>query len=162
MKTTIHSIIEHASQAKTQDEKIAILRHFESFALRTILQGIYDPRIKFALPAEISYKPSKDDSHNLLYVEARRLYIFTEGGPNLTDERRLKLFLDIVERIEPEEAYLLMCMKDKKPPFEGLSYNDVYKAFPLLLPEPEKKPLIEAIAPKFARKPTAVSRKKKT
>ena len=67
----------------------------------------------------------------MLYTEARRLYLFIEGGnPNLTQLKRESMFVDLLQSINPEDAKLLISIKDKKLPYKGLSSKTVLKAFP--------------------------------
>jgi len=66
-----------------------------------------------------------------MYTEARRLYLFIEGGnPNLTQLKRESMFIDLLQSISPDDAKLLVAAKDKKLPYEGLTSATVLKAFP--------------------------------
>ena len=78
-----------------------------------------------------------DDSDNptYLYGLIRKLYLFVEGGnPNLKPARREYLFIEMLESIHPQEAELLLQVKDKKLKCRGLTYNLVKETFPELLP----------------------------
>ena len=44
------------------------------------------------------------------------------------------MFIQVLESVSPEEADLLIQMKDKKLKVKGLSYNLVKETFPHLLP----------------------------
>jgi hypothetical protein len=67
----------------------------------------------------------------MLYSEVRRLYLFLEGGnTNLTQLKRESMFIDLLQSIAPEDAELLIAIKEKKLPFDGLTAETVLKAFP--------------------------------
>jgi hypothetical protein len=69
-----------------------------------------------------------------LYQEQRRLYLFIAGGhPDLSQLRRETLFIQVLESIPPEEAELLLAVKDKKLPYKGITKEIVQEAFPGLL-----------------------------
>ena len=68
-------------------------------------------------------------------VEARRLYLFIEGGhPTLKQTRREQLFIELLEILNPEDAKLLCNIKDKKMPYKGITYNLTKEVFPDILP----------------------------
>ena len=74
----------------------------------------------------------------MLYQEARRLYLFLEGGnDNLTALRREQLFISFIESIDKEDAKLMLAAKDKKIPYKGITAKLVNTAFPGLI-SPEK------------------------
>jgi hypothetical protein len=139
-KLGISEIIKLASEQKTKEEKVAVLRNNNSSALQTVLKFALDPTVKWALPpGEPPYKPIPYlDQQSMLYSEARRLYLFIEGGnPNLTPIKRESLFIGLLESIDPEDAKLLVSIKDKKlpsyGPFKGLSAATINEAFPGLI-----------------------------
>jgi hypothetical protein len=57
--------------------------------------------------------------------------LFVEGGnPNLTNLRRETLFIQLLESVDPNDAKLLLAMKDKKSAFSGINKTIVRQAFP--------------------------------
>jgi hypothetical protein len=66
----------------------------------------------------------------MLYGEARKMPIFLEGSSNINPLKREKMFIDLLESITPEDAKLLVSIKDKKLPFEGLTPETIKKAYP--------------------------------
>lgn len=142
MRKSISEILEEASKASTNEDKIRILRANDSFALRVVLQYALDPNIKWLLPkGKVPYKPSDyPDAHGVLYKEARRLYLFVEGGnPNLKQPRREYLYIELLESVDKKDAELLVAIKDKKIPYKGINYKLVKEAFPEILPDVEVK-----------------------
>ena len=137
MRVGVSEFLEKVSKLKKKEERVAALKHNDSFIIRTILQGAYDPRIKWMLPEGIPpYKPSDlPDQENVLIREGRRLVHFVEGGnPGLKQLRRETLFVELLESVAPQDAILLCSMKDKKLPYKGITEDIVREAFPGLLP----------------------------
>jgi hypothetical protein len=57
--------------------------------------------------------------------------LFIEGGnPNLNQIKRESLFISVLENVHPEDAKLLLSMKEKKLPYSGLNSKLILKAFP--------------------------------
>jgi hypothetical protein len=138
----IAEFLEKVSKLKKRDEKIAALKYNDSFEIRTILQGAFDPRVKWQLPeGEPPYNPNKlVDQENVLIRECRKLIYFIEGGaPNLKQLRRETMFVELLESIAPADAKLLCTIKDKKFPYKGITVDIVREAFPDLLPQEESK-----------------------
>ena len=141
MKLGIAEILEKVSNEPKKELKIEMLRKNDSSAIRTVLKCALDPSIKWALPAgEPPYKPCPYlDQENMLYSEARRLYLFIEGGnPNLNKLKRESLFISLLESVAPEDAKLLCSAKDKKLPFKGINVKLVNEAYPGLINEQVK------------------------
>ncbi len=128
-------ILDFTSKLPNDEEKVKCLQANENSALLTILKFCYDPNIKWLLPeGEPPYKPCEyPNVDNMLYSEARRLYLFVEGGnPNLKTLKRESMFIDLLQSVTPDDAKLLVSIKDKKLPYEGLNSKIVLKAFPNL------------------------------
>jgi hypothetical protein len=135
-KEPIAVVLERASGLSTAEEKAAYLRQNDNTALRIVLKYALDKRVKWLLPkGPAPYKPCPYlDQEGQLYSEARRLYLFVEGGnPNLTDLRREMMFIQILESVHPKDAELLNKIKDKKLPVKGITTKVVNLAFPGLV-----------------------------
>ena len=90
-KLGISEILKIVSEQKTTDEKVRKLQELNTPVLQQILKLALDPSVKWKLPeGEPPYNPSPyDDTQAMLYQEARRMYLFLEGGnDNLTPLRR--------------------------------------------------------------------------
>lgn len=136
MRVGVAEFLEKVGKLKKREEKIAALQHNNSFVIRTILQGAFDPKIKWALPEGTPpYKPNElVDQENVLIRECRRLVHFIEGGnPGLKQLRRETLFVEMLESVAPKDAILLCAIKDKKLPFKGITADIVKEAFPGLI-----------------------------
>lgn len=136
MRKSVAEILEEASKITKKEERIEFIRANANPTLGKILQWAYDPRIKWLLPeGKVPYNPTKYlDQEGNLYNEARRLYLFVEGGnPNLKPVRREFLFIQLLEALSPKEAELLAAVKDKKIPYKGITAKFVEEAFPGLI-----------------------------
>lgn len=141
MRLSISEILKLASKNKSTDKKVEVLRQYASPTLTTVLKYALDPTIKWALPEGAPpYKPNVyPDQHGVLYAETRRLYLFIEGGnPNLTKWKRENLFIQFLENIDPEDAKLMIAVKDKTLPYKGINIKVVNEAFPGLITEGEE------------------------
>lgn len=134
-KLPISVIIETAAAFKKIEERAEFLRKHDSTALQTVLKYGLDPKIKWALPEGAPpYKECQAlDIEGMLYSEARRLYLFVEGGnQNLTKLKREMLFINMLESLHPKDAQILIAAKDKKLP-KGITVKVVNLAFPRLI-----------------------------
>ena len=141
MRVGIAELLEKVSNLETKEQKIELLRKNDSTAIRTVLRYALDPAIKWALPpGNPPYKPCDYlDQENMLYSEARRLYLFIEGGnSNLNKLKREALFIGLLESIAPADAKLICDAKDKKLPFKGINVKLINEAYPGLIDEQVK------------------------
>jgi len=129
--------LEAVSKLKKRDEKIAALQANNSFELRTILQGAFDPRIKWLLPeGQPPFKANElQDQESVLLREIKKLSYYVEGGaPVKTQAQREMMFIALLENCAPADALMLCAIKDKKSPVKGIDADLVRAAFPDLLP----------------------------
>lgn len=136
MRLSISEILSRADKLPTDREKIDFLRTHQSVPLYTVLKNAMDPSVVFLLPEGAPpYKPNPYPGQELrLYAEIRRLYIFIEGqSPDIKRARREQLFIEILEAISPQDAQLLIAMKDKRMPYDGITVDLVNQAFPGLI-----------------------------
>jgi hypothetical protein len=134
----VAEFLENVSKLKKKEDKIAALQTNDSYILRTILQGAFDPRIKWALPEGAPPYKVNDivDQENVLIKDARKLVYFVEGGsPNMKQLKRETLFIEFLESLAPADAKMILAMKDKKLPWKGITPQLINEAFPGFLPE---------------------------
>jgi hypothetical protein len=121
-------------------------------ALMQILHACFHPEVKFVLPdgAPNYTKLEKSvDAQGTLYREAKKLYLFIEGlAPPMHQLRRETLFVQLLEALDPDDAELLLSVKDKKMPYKGITYDLVASTFPGLLPEDGQVAVTEDGEPK--------------
>jgi Family of unknown function (DUF6433) len=140
-RNNIHAIVAATRAAQSDADKVRILRDHDSFALRQVLRYALDPRISWLLPEGAPvFKPLPENqwigSEQMLVKEAHTLYLFVTGGeehnPNVSDAKRQKKFVELLEYCHPEDARLLLEAKDRDV---GIDPKIVRAAFPGLLPE---------------------------
>jgi len=133
MKKSIYNVLKECAEPKEINKRVELLQKNSTPIVLNILKFAFDPNIKFLLPeGDPPYKPCEYvDQEGRLYQEARKLYLFVEGGnPNLTKFKRESLFIQFIEGIDKNDAILMLAVKDKKLPFKSLTKEVVKKAFP--------------------------------
>ena len=139
---SVYEFFDAVSKLKKKEEKVNALRNNDTFPIRTVLQAVYDQRIKFILPDGIPpYKPNElVDQENVFVKECRKLVYFIEGPyPGLNSNKREMMFIELLESVDKKDAQLLVSIKDKVLPFKGITEDIVREAFPNLLPQESKK-----------------------
>jgi hypothetical protein len=138
MRLGIAEILNKASKLSKNQEKIEFLRKNYHPALGTIVKYTLDPNVKFILPEGAPPFKRNDltGQETRLYAEVRKLYLFLEGcTKNLNKVRREALFIELLENVDPNDADLLIAMKDKKWPYKTLSAKLMKEAYPGLIEE---------------------------
>lgn len=135
-RMSVSDILKKCSEFKKKEERVEALRVNCNEPCKIVLQYMFHPDVKFALPeGKPPFKYSEFDEHNMLHSEARRLYLFLEGvNPDMKPAKRESLFLDILQSVTADDADLLVAMKDKKSPYKGLTKDVAVAAFPELFP----------------------------
>ena len=158
---SVSEILKLADQAPTKEEKIGILRKHGNQAVKDVIMGAYDDRVQWLLPeGTVPYKPSIAlDQHGMLHSQARTLYLYVKGGnDNLKQTRREQLFVELLESLTPEDAELMVKVKDKAFPYLTLTPNLIVEAFPdmNIVYTPKQKPVEvgeKTVVSKSKRKP---------
>ena len=125
--TLFSEIATRVNNAKDKPRKLIVLRENDTLALRQVCRAAFDTKIKWALPSgDVPYTVNEaplGTEHTLLSQQAKRLYIFIEGGDNtISTAKRETLFIQLLEGLSAEEAEFLITVKDQK-------VNNVYKGF---------------------------------
>ena len=129
-------ILTQVSKIKSKKEKVTFLKQYQTDALRMICKASFDPKIEWVLPeGDVPYRENdapEGTEHTLLGHESRKLYHFIKGGnPQLTQNKREMMFVQMLEGLHKDEAELLIAAKDKSlhRKYKGLSDNVVKEAF---------------------------------
>ena len=124
------------NNAKDKPRKLKVLKEHDSVPLRQVLKGAFDPNIKWLLPpGDVPYTANDapvGTEHTLLQQEAKRLYLFTEGGDStLSSTKRETLFIQMLEGLCAEEAEFLVNVVNKgvNNKYKGFTANLVKDAF---------------------------------
>ena len=130
----LHVFIASLKNIKKEETLIRKLQEYDTFALRTLLQGNFDSNIVFDFPKGA---PPFDKLDN--EVELTRTLINLIGrchvnakGPSMAKEVQ---FIKFLEKINRRDAALFVLMKDKalESKYTFLTEDLVRKAFPTLL-----------------------------
>ena len=129
-------VLDKVAKAKTKKQKVELLRQHNTDALRMVLKSSFDPSIEWDLQeGDVPYTPNdapEGTEHNMLVHEARTLYHYIKGGnPQLTQNRRENMFIQLLEGLHQDEAEIVVSAKDKglHRKYKGLSSNVVREAF---------------------------------
>lgn len=133
----VYEVLDQYHKARTKEDRVRILRENETWALKDIIRGTMDSTVQWNLPGGAPpYTPNEPHStpSNLLKQNKQFRY-FVKGGPGdtMTKVKREKLFIQLLESIDPEDAKLVIKMINKEKPVRQLTRPIVNEAFPGLL-----------------------------
>jgi hypothetical protein len=118
MKFLMHEVLQKVSNAKTKNEKIKLLREYNTQALRSLLIINFDESIISLLPSgEPPYQKNESPEgteHTILEKESRLLHHFFKGGSSVKQPKRETMFIQMLEGLSEGEAAVLVLAKDKK------------------------------------------------
>ena len=146
----VRETLEEVAKAKTRDQKREVLKKRENLATKILLQLNYHPDAKWLLPPGAPpYEPAKegDMTSNSFHYEVKKLDYYTDPSPHPLSDlpmlRREAMFVGLLERLDPQDAEMMIAIKDKKLSYKGLTYKLVKDTWPDLLPdvEEEEKPV---------------------
>lgn len=138
MQIGLCEFLSKVGKLKRTQEKVDALKANDSLPLRIILQGAFDPKVEWLLPeGEPPYKPNDlVDQEHVLIRECEKLRYYIKGFyDNLSQAKREMMFVELLERVAPEDAKLLCAIKEKKLPFNGITVQHVKEALPGLIVE---------------------------
>ena len=136
---SIQETFELVGKAQTREEKRQLLKDRENFATKALLQLNFHPDAKWVFPPGAPpYTPSQiaDSTPNSLHFEVKKLNYYTDPSPHdLPLMRRESMFIQLLERLDPKDAEILLAIKDQKLSYRGLTYKLVRDTWPDILPE---------------------------
>jgi len=136
MAKLISDIFKEIEKTTGRKNKIAKIKEYESNnAFMQILEAVCDVRVVFELPEGAPPFNSPEDmidNTGGLYQEMRKMYIFTKNrrSAEIHSIKRERIFIEMLESIHPEDAKLMLGVKDKKLPYKGITSKLVEEAFP--------------------------------
>lgn len=134
----ISEILQTVSKTKSKKEKIRILQENGSQALKNILVLIFNESITLDLPeGEPPFDELEVDMPYQAYKEFLKFDYFYPPSPKYIKQtlKREIQFINILSRVNVEEARLLIAAKDGVNPYPGIDKETVQKAFPGLVGE---------------------------
>ena len=140
-ESNIVETLEMVGKAKTREEKRQILKDRENFGIKAILQLNFHPEVKWKIPKGAPpYNANQNQADASLHFEVKKLDYYIDPSPHdIPMLKREAMFVRLLERLDPEDAKLIIAMKDKKISYKGLSYKLVRDTWPDLLPEIEEE-----------------------
>ena len=142
MAKNLYEIFDEFQQRTKREDKLAVLRYNNCYALQCVLRGAFDPRIKYMIEEMPAYRPSDSPigmGYSSIALELDRIYLLEQNHPkappNLTQQKRKQILIQMLEALEAKEAEILAGMVMKRLPVKGLTYKLVQEAFPGLLPD---------------------------
>jgi hypothetical protein len=135
MRQGIAELLQAAAKKRAKKDKIAALQEARQQPhVFSMLKYIFKESILWDLPEGAPpYKEQKKeaDLQHVLFSEFRRVKIFMMGEyPQMKPIKRETLFIEFLESLDPDDAKLIIAMKDKKSPYKGLTKKTVLEAFP--------------------------------
>ena len=141
MRMLVSEVLYKVEQAKTESEKINLLRVNYSPALEDTLRWAYDPNILFFTKTIPPYTPDLSPeglAYTSLYSEHKRFYIFLRDY-KLAEERKTVLLIQMLEALGKTESKILENIILKNIP--EVSKDLACKAYPNFLNKPMKIPM---------------------
>lgn len=146
MHLILSEVLDLFEKAKTRDDKLGVLKKYESPILRAIMRINFDPNVKMDLPdGEPPFKKQLDrpigEQETRLEHEYRRFYIWLDPKVNLSKIKKETLFVEMLEGLHHTEADLICLAKDRKlsKKWKSLKEEIVREAYPNTLPPVVKK-----------------------
>lgn len=137
MVVGLYELLEKIGKKRHTQAKVDALRENDSLALRIILQSVFDPNVVWLLPEGTPpYTPNVlVDQEHVLRKEAEKIKYFIKGfHDDLPQAKREMMFVELLERVAPNDAVLLCSIKDKSLPFAGITLQHVKEGLPGLIP----------------------------
>lgn len=133
----IYEVFEEFEKAKSKAEKIAVLKKNDSYALRQVLIGAFNPKVEFVVDKIPYYKPEQVPpgmGYSTIQAELDRIYLLVKAHPrvseSLSQERKEQILIQMLEALEAKEAVVFMNMILKNLKIKGLDEKITKEAFP--------------------------------
>lgn len=130
-------LLDRVSKTSSRKEQVAILRQDHNRTLENIIDLCFNPNIKWLLPpGSPPYKPQvkEMDLQGTLFNQTRRFGVFLASGPypQMNPTQREAQFIQFLESLDPDDAKLVVAVKDKKMPYKGITQKLFEEAWPSL------------------------------
>lgn len=137
----VFEILVAVEQAEDEQTRVNGLQYWaqKNGALRPVLKWQFDDAIESRLPKgvtpfEKNSAPAADLTESSLRHEFKMFKYFVVSASDVQQTKREHMWIEMLEKISPEEAALMDQVKDKRlVAFKSLTKNLVQKAFPDLI-----------------------------
>ncbi len=132
----MNEILDLVQEQPSKAKKVAILKEYETDALKMLFIWNFDESVISLLPGgEVPYKPNENPlgtDHSSLRREYKNFYLFVKGGnDSLSTIRRETIFIQMLEGLHPSEAALLILVKDRNLETKySVTHEMVKEAYP--------------------------------
>ena len=136
-KMTLPELLKHIGDLPAA-KKASALKQIANLTpeLKTVLKYTFHKNIMFELPKGAPpYKEMETPEnwgHNRLPKELRKFQYFITGT-TLNPIKREAMFIEVLESVSPEEAKLVLMMKEKKLTYKGINRKLIEEALPEIL-----------------------------
>jgi len=136
---TMYEILKEANSKRAIAERVKILHVHNSLVLRDILKGNFDETIVWMLPEGtppfIECPPESKASPVGKAARVLKYLIRNRANAKMHEAKRERIFIQMLEAIDPMEAKVMIAMKDKKLEdiFPHINLKVVKEAFPDLI-----------------------------
>ena len=132
----VNEILDYVSNQKSKIAKVEALKEYRNDALVSILIWNFDETVVSLMPeGDVPFTPNESPlgtDHTSLRRESKNLYHFVKGGNDtLNGIRRETMFIQMLEGLHPDEARIIILVKDKRLSNEyAVTYEQVKEAYP--------------------------------
>ncbi len=138
MRKNVHEVLTEVGKITTKKSKIDLLRNADCPALKDILRINFDDTIVSLLPEGAPPYRRDDAPDGLNYSTLNRkmnyfAYFFKGKYTEMNQVKREKMFAEILEAVNQEDAEVFINAKDKNLKYKGLTKKLVMDAFPNLI-----------------------------
>ena len=132
-----NEIMKTANDIEVLEDRVRFLRSYDSKSLRILIKAGYNSKIQWDLPeGSVPFMAIEGPARTNLLKASQDLYVFIKGGADTVPQiRKQSLFIQLLESVSPEEAEILIFMKDKamEELFPNVTMNVIELAFPTTL-----------------------------
>lgn len=137
-KMTFPELLKHIEELPAS-KKVDAIRQLTKVVpgFRDVFELVFRVDVEIDLPAgDPPYKPlemPENWGYNRLPKEIKKFKYFVKNIPNnLTKAKKEQMFIQMLETVSPEEAKLVLMIKDKKLKYKGITRKVVEEAIPSL------------------------------
>ena len=136
-KEGVAEALSRISKITSRNEQGAALRSDHSIAMENVVDICFNPKLIFDLPAgspPYRPQPKESDCQAVLYANVRKFGIFMKKGPypNMKTLQREVQFVQFLESLDPDDAKLVLSIKEGKMPYKGITRKLFEEAWPAL------------------------------
>ena len=135
IRKALYQIVNEAESKKSAKDQAEVLKANASGPLKDVIGHALDPGVKWTLPEGTPpFKPftEGENTEARLFADTRLFKYFVD--PSLNELKREKVFIGLLESIHPDDAKLVIRIKDKtikiKPEAAKIAFPGITKLWP--------------------------------